>query len=625
MGNTSYREDWNAPVTIKNANCNHGGTCSPGKQNRVAVVSRSGKFVKLMPDKALYTLCNLAEHDGKLPSSTIKKVMARVWPSGKVITKNNVFHIKVKVMRCVNKFKTINGDYEEFKKLVNESDFLSGIDNEVSLDDDEAYELAQSLWAEVMSDVDKEEALFSFIDYLQLISARAKGFFHKFAYETSNNGQQKIVGVMWQTATMRRNFELFGDFIGLDMMKRGLNKLLWPYAGVAMYDEMRKLCIACEGVLCGERTDMYQFAATRLDFDSYERYKTARLRADKKLVAEETTDTSTGESIIHVRSAEHTDAAPRIIRLPAGRCNCVARLLEEDMCSHEIKAYGGFVESYFKPRHMARDKVTGSLEGWVEPAVQEIDRIIGYNEEIISPPTTIPSPPVAEYDVHDNDMILAGTVESGIVTQLNTAARPPIPFPEKGGKCKPLDSSSVKNILSTVSGAYSNLSEDVQFEISALAMKLQGLMTIDPKKSTTVTSVGGYSVTKPSTSLIASQSKKRLAPQHELHRKATSKKLNQSIQRMGIKQVVETASGVEIEANGKNKAGSCSMCKGPHKVTACTRRNELKMGAAEYILSMDEQHRFTEGRLRTYMNNSMPYALFASRRRTRGCILFSSR
>eukprot|EP00975_Prorocentrum_lima_P024318 5116418-Prorocentrum_lima.AAC.1 len=78
---------------------------------------------------------------------------------------------------------------------------------------------------------------------------------------------------------------------------------------------------------------------------------------------------------------------------------------------------------------------------------------------------------------------------------------------------------------------------------------------------------------------------------------------------MGIKQVVETASGVEIEANGKIKAGSCSMCKGPHKVTACTRRSALKMGAAEYILSMDEQHRFTEGRLRTYMNNSMPYSL----------------
>ena len=59
---------------------------------------------------------------------------------------------------------------------------------------------------------------------------------------------------------MRHNFELFQDFIGLDMMKRGINTLLWPYFLMAMYDEMKKVCIRCEGILCGEQEDMYQFA-----------------------------------------------------------------------------------------------------------------------------------------------------------------------------------------------------------------------------------------------------------------------------------------------------------------------------------------------------------------------------
>lgn len=63
--------------------------------------------------------------------------MARVWPTGKVITKNNVFHIRVKVMICLKTYKETNGDYNEFKQLVNDSDFLSGIDSEVSIDDDE--------------------------------------------------------------------------------------------------------------------------------------------------------------------------------------------------------------------------------------------------------------------------------------------------------------------------------------------------------------------------------------------------------------------------------------------------------------------------------------------------------
>ena len=41
------------------------------------------------------------------------------------------------------------------------------------------------------------------------------------------------------------------------MMKRGLNKLLWPYTAVTLYDESEHLCLACEGFVCGERFDTY--------------------------------------------------------------------------------------------------------------------------------------------------------------------------------------------------------------------------------------------------------------------------------------------------------------------------------------------------------------------------------
>jgi hypothetical protein len=51
---------------------------------------------------------------------------------------------------------------------------------------------------------------------------------------------------------MRCNFELFGDFIGLDMIKRGINTPLWPYFSLTMYDEMKRVCIGCEGILCGK-------------------------------------------------------------------------------------------------------------------------------------------------------------------------------------------------------------------------------------------------------------------------------------------------------------------------------------------------------------------------------------
>jgi hypothetical protein len=189
--------------------------------------------------------------------------MKPVWPRAKEFSKYDVFNVRVKVMRLLPVYRRLDGDYEQFKEVVNAGHLLEGIDNEIDIDDDEAYVLAQSLWLEVTgSSVSKDEELFSFIEYLELIKSKAKGFAFQLAEMSSTTSEsgKKLIGVIWQTATMRRNFELFGDFVGLDMMKRGINTLLWPYFSLAMYDEMKKVCIGCEGILCGEREDMYQFA-----------------------------------------------------------------------------------------------------------------------------------------------------------------------------------------------------------------------------------------------------------------------------------------------------------------------------------------------------------------------------
>jgi hypothetical protein len=48
-------------VEIKKANCNHGGACTPGKQNLIATSQRAGKYIDGMPTSILYPLCNFAE------------------------------------------------------------------------------------------------------------------------------------------------------------------------------------------------------------------------------------------------------------------------------------------------------------------------------------------------------------------------------------------------------------------------------------------------------------------------------------------------------------------------------------------------------------------------------------
>ena len=112
------------------------------------------------------------QHGVKLTSSLIKSVLQPLWTKHKGITKYDVFNLRVEIMRLMPTYSKTNADYEEFKKVVNANDMLDGIENDVTLDDDEAYELAQSLWLEVTSTVsNKEDEIFSSIDYLEPIKS----------------------------------------------------------------------------------------------------------------------------------------------------------------------------------------------------------------------------------------------------------------------------------------------------------------------------------------------------------------------------------------------------------------------------------------------------------------------
>ncbi|KAL7525422.1 hypothetical protein ACHAWF_002523, partial [Thalassiosira exigua] len=248
----SYKPNWNLGLEITSVHVAHGGDCSPGRENRIATQQRAGN------------------------TSTIQDEMTTVWPQGKVFSKHDAFNIRVRVMRLLPLYRDVNGDYDNFKSNVTSSEVLGGIDDQPDIDDDEAYELAQQLWLEVeSSNMDKEASILSFIEYLDLIKSRATGFVYELAtssnahtslndHSTPATPKKKLLGVLWQTATMRRNFELFGSYLALDMMKKGMSSLLWMYLAVAMYDESKRICIGCEGMLIGEREDMYAFVASFL-------------------------------------------------------------------------------------------------------------------------------------------------------------------------------------------------------------------------------------------------------------------------------------------------------------------------------------------------------------------------
>ncbi|KAL7546585.1 hypothetical protein ACHAWF_009917, partial [Thalassiosira exigua] len=170
-------------------------------------------------------------------------------------------------MRLMPSYRHCDGNYMAFQQRMGQSDLVGFLDDDVNIDDDGPYQIAHDMWLELLSDVSNEEGIFTFIEYLKLIQSRAKGFVFKVATEEGSvRGKKWLLGVLWMTATMRHNFELFGGYISMDMMKRGINKLMWPYySAVTMYDDMKKLCLACESFMCGETNDMYEFSARFLE------------------------------------------------------------------------------------------------------------------------------------------------------------------------------------------------------------------------------------------------------------------------------------------------------------------------------------------------------------------------
>ena len=95
--------------------------------------------------------------------------------------------------------------------------------------------MAHSIWLEVYETANnKYDAIFSFIAYLELIKCRAKVFLYKISSEYAyvSSSKKKLLGVIWKTTTMRRNYELFRSCISFYMMKRVINTIFWPYTSV---------------------------------------------------------------------------------------------------------------------------------------------------------------------------------------------------------------------------------------------------------------------------------------------------------------------------------------------------------------------------------------------------------
>ncbi len=232
----------------------HGGGCLPSPHNLLVANEHSGGYQCKLDSLTMYQLCRMVEGK-RLSSNSIKSILKPIWPRKKDIRPQDVHYIWKKVNNLVPVLH-LNPSYENFKVASNDSDFLGGIDDEIEIDDDTANEIARELWLEILTDSNGDSSwIVTFLQYMNLLQSQTTGFIYEFA--TDSYG--KVNGLVWQTTTMRSNFERYGGYISLDTMKWEINKWLWPYMSIVMYNEHKIMCLGYEGIMCGERVDRYKF------------------------------------------------------------------------------------------------------------------------------------------------------------------------------------------------------------------------------------------------------------------------------------------------------------------------------------------------------------------------------
>ena len=116
-------------MEVISAICEYGGLCIPSRLNWIAVAKRAGTYVNNMPIHAVFSLCNYIENGTRLKRALIKSQLWKSWQKQKETTKHDTFNVCVKIMRLLPTYRNCNGDYEEFKKVVNARDLWHGIDN----------------------------------------------------------------------------------------------------------------------------------------------------------------------------------------------------------------------------------------------------------------------------------------------------------------------------------------------------------------------------------------------------------------------------------------------------------------------------------------------------------------
>jgi hypothetical protein len=229
----------------------HTNGCFPSQSQLIVDKKRAGAYQAQLNDGSLLSLMEVLRSGRPVPCAVLREMMRPLYPPSMAIYAKEVGNMRQKV----NQLWTKQGDA---MTLTNDSVIGSTSENPGLASADSFPAEYLSLANQCASDLLKI-ALNTGTD-----SAVIEAYFKElrasdpdFTYRIARMESGQVCGYVWQTSTMRADWEDYGNVLFLDAMKRQLNSVHWPYIGPCVLNSSKKVAVVAESICISERIDAY--------------------------------------------------------------------------------------------------------------------------------------------------------------------------------------------------------------------------------------------------------------------------------------------------------------------------------------------------------------------------------
>ena len=240
-------------VRISHAQFMHGKGCKPSSEQFKAAWSSGGhasRHLARTKNLKLHTIVQLLASE-QMPSARMMRGLLRdMLPKDFDLSSKFINNVKSKV-----KLKLMNGEFDlllsEGTVAEGEAEFiLSPCDNLPPEYLSIAQEIANETLKEALSD---PGSMCLVVQYLCRLHQEDPSFL----FDIQRDENDTMVGICWQTATMRFDWDTCASSIALDGMKRQLNNFSYPYIAVTGIDGYGHMVVCAEAIVISERIEAY--------------------------------------------------------------------------------------------------------------------------------------------------------------------------------------------------------------------------------------------------------------------------------------------------------------------------------------------------------------------------------